>query len=103
MQTLRFSNANFLKVKQGKSTTIRLGMKCMELEPVTLVNDDTQEEITAGIIEVRHVRFHRLGLLDAVADGFNSEGELRAELEHIYDREIEESDPVTVIRFKVIY
>ncbi|WP_085609557.1 ASCH domain-containing protein [Vibrio parahaemolyticus] len=103
-QTLKFTGSNFDRIHKGKTTTIRLGCKCFDLDkPVRLLNEDTNEEVAAQIIEVRHVRFFRLGLLDAVADGFNSEEELRAELERVYQKEVEEADIVTVIRFKKIW
>ena len=102
MQILTFNNSNFSKLSSGKRTTVRLGMKSFELAPVMLINSETQQSVKADVIEIRNVRFCRLGLSDAISDGFNSEEDLRAELEHCYKQFIDEFAPVTVVRFKII-
>jgi len=94
MQTLTFNNSNFSRLRGGKNTSIRLGMKSLELAPVNLINNDTQESIEANIIDIRHVRFCRLGLSDAISDGFNCEEDLRKELEQCYEQPIDELAPL---------
>jgi len=103
MQKLTFNNSSFKRLRAGKSTTIRLGIKSFELAPVSLLNNETQESIKADIIEIRHVRFCRVGLSDAISDGFNCEEDLIQELERCYKQTIDELAPVTIVRFKVNY
>ena len=101
MQRLNFSASNYNKLSLGKRTTIRLGSTSLMLGDVALNCDELMTATMADITEVRTLRFSDLGLTDAVNDGFNSVEELRAELEHCYQKCVSVSEVVTQIRFKV--
>ena len=97
-QVINFTQSNFKMIGFGKRTTIRLGVKSINIGPASLVCDGVGS-IEVLVSEVRIVRFGDLGLLDAENDGFNSIEELRDELKRCYQTIISDYDVVTVIGF----
>jgi hypothetical protein len=98
---ISFSESNYLKLRAGKTTTIRRAdEKTYQLGPVTLSCPDLGQSIESEVTEIRIVRFGDLGLADAVSDGFNSVEDLRVELQNCYRKLISDFEVVLIIRFK---
>ena len=100
---LKLNNDNYRKLAYGKRSSIRLGKEDISLGPVRIVNDAAIELYTNAIVtSVSVCSFGSLTQRDAYLDGFKDIGELRAELKRCYNRDIRNTDTVTIIDFDVV-
>lgn len=100
---LKLNNDNYRKLAYGKRSSIRLGKKDISLGPIRIVNDAATELYTDAIVtSVSVCSFGSLTQRDAYLDGFKDIGELRAELKRCYNRDIRNTDTVTIIDFDVV-
>ncbi|WP_018690616.1 ASCH domain-containing protein [Algicola sagamiensis] len=99
MNIIDFNARNFAKLKQGKTTTVRLGDVDVVEGAAELICEDETLIYQAVVSKVQQAFFGDLGQEDAQTDGFGSVEELREELQRCYLRPILNSEPVTVIHF----
>lgn len=100
---LKLNDDNYRKLANGKRTSIRLGKKDINLGPIRIVNCETTELYADTIVTgVRFCSFDSLTQPDAYLDGSKDISELRAELKRCYNRDICNTDVVTVIDFDVV-
>ncbi len=96
-----FTAANYVKVEEGKRTTVRLGEKEYSLGEGAFTAEGLPCADKPVITDIRYTHFNKLTLQDALNDGFGSLDQLRQELQLCYGRRVSDFDVVTVVRFEV--
>ncbi len=98
-QVIGFTKENFDKLSNGKTSTIRFGIKPYSLWTSEFKCVETGRLKPVAIVQLRIVKFKELNNEDAIKDGLNNIDELKEELERIYDVEIKPDSIFTVVDF----
>ncbi|WP_299262933.1 hypothetical protein [uncultured Psychrosphaera sp.] len=102
VSAINFNSRNFVKVVGGaKRTTIILGERAYNIGACLLMCDGQPTPELVQIVKVCKTRFGTLGLSDAVEHGYNNISDLKSELESCYQRSIQLTDVITIVRFEM--